>query len=223
MDRSFAIGDIHGCNKTFQKLLLDKLRIKKSDNIYCLGDYIDRGNDSKGVIDFILDLREQGYQIHTIRGNHEQMMLDSTIDDKNLYLWMVNGGGTTLQSFGITSFNEMPLVYRNFFISTEYYIRTDNYILVHAGLNLNLKDPFDDKYSMLWYRILSVDEHKLGDYILLHGHNPLSLYYILKQQNTKVINIDGGCVFKPYEQYGYLVAYDMNRKDFIYLENIDIL
>jgi len=223
MDRSFAIGDIHGCNKTFQKLLLDKLRIKKSDNIYCLGDYIDRGNDSKGVIDFILDLREQGYQIHTIRGNHEQMMLDSTIGDKNLYLWMVNGGGTTLQSFGITSFNEMPLVYRNFFISTEYYIRTDNYILVHAGLNLNLKDPFDDKYSMLWYRILSVDEHKLGDHILLHGHNPLSLYYILKQQNTKVINIDGGCVFKPYEQYGYLVAYDMNRKDFIYLENIDIL
>lgn len=222
MDRSFAIGDIHGCNKTFQKLLLDTLHIKKSDHIYCLGDYIDRGNDSKGVVDFIMDLREKGYQIHTIRGNHEQMMLDSTIDDKNLYLWLMNGGGTTLQSFGITSFNEMPMVYRNFFISTKYYIKTGNYIFVHAGLNLQLEDPFEDKYSMLWYRMLSVDEHKSGEQIIIHGHNPLSLYYILKQQDTKIINIDGGCVYKQIEQYGFLVAYEMNKKEFIYLENIDV-
>ena len=85
MERIFAIGDIHGCSKTFKKLLLDKIKINKSDTIYCVGDYIDRGEDSKGVIDFILDLRAEGYTIHTLRGNHEQMLLDS-IADKFLYL-----------------------------------------------------------------------------------------------------------------------------------------
>ncbi|MEO6813790.1 MAG: metallophosphoesterase, partial [Ginsengibacter sp.] len=68
MKRVFAIGDIHGCIHTFKKLLLDKIKVDKSDKIYCLGDYIDRGHDSKGVIDFILQLRSEGYEIHTIRG-----------------------------------------------------------------------------------------------------------------------------------------------------------
>lgn len=54
MPRIFIIGDIHGCNKTFRKLVLEKIIIRKTDKIYCLGDYIDRGPDSKGVIDFIL-------------------------------------------------------------------------------------------------------------------------------------------------------------------------
>ena len=79
MARIFAIGDIHGCSNTFKRLLLDKIKIRKSDIIYCLGDYIDRGIDSKGVIDFILELRAEGYTIYTLRGNHEQMMLDAPI------------------------------------------------------------------------------------------------------------------------------------------------
>ncbi|MBK7956987.1 MAG: serine/threonine protein phosphatase [Bacteroidetes bacterium] len=78
MLRTFIIGDIHGCCNTFQRLVLDEICIRKSDKIYCLGDYIDRGPYSKGVIDFILSLRKSGYHIHTLRGNHEQMLLNST-------------------------------------------------------------------------------------------------------------------------------------------------
>ena len=91
MTRIFVIGDIHGCCNTFKKLLLEKLGIQKPDKIYCVGDYVDRGNDSKGVIDFIINLRGKGYRIYTLRGNHEQMMLDSTIDQERLYLWLKNG------------------------------------------------------------------------------------------------------------------------------------
>jgi len=60
MARVFIIGDIHGCCKTCKKLILEKINIQKSDKIYCLGDYVDRGPDSKGVIDFILQLRKKG-------------------------------------------------------------------------------------------------------------------------------------------------------------------
>src|SRR5258705_3252599 len=108
MTRIFVIGDIHGCCNTFKKLLLEKLSIQKSDIIYCIGDYVDRGNDSKGVIDFIISLRIKGYQIHTLRGNHEQMMLDSTINHSRLNLWLKNGGIETLNSFGISSVTELP-------------------------------------------------------------------------------------------------------------------
>ena len=61
MERIFAIGDIHGCSKTFEKLLTDKIQLQKDDKVYCIGDYIDSGDDSKGVIDLILKLRGEGY------------------------------------------------------------------------------------------------------------------------------------------------------------------
>ncbi len=92
MERIFAIGDIHGCRKTFEKLLKDKIQLTKEDEIYCIGDYIDRGDDSKGVIDLIINLRTDGYKIKILRGNHEQMMLEAATDKKALSLWLDNGG-----------------------------------------------------------------------------------------------------------------------------------
>ena len=103
MPRVFVIGDIHGCCKTFRKLILDKINIKKTDKIYCLGDYIDRGPDSKGVIDFIINMRKKGYMIHTLRGNHEQLLLDSENDEKSFEHWTKNGGDKALSSFKIDS------------------------------------------------------------------------------------------------------------------------
>src|SRR4051794_38137109 len=122
MGRIFAIGDIHGCCKTFQKLLLDKIHILKTDKIYCIGDYIDRGKDSKGVIDFIIKLRKKGYHIHTLRGNHEQLMMDSTQSEAKFKHWTKNGGEATLKSFRIASYDKLKPVYKNFFKRTKYFI-----------------------------------------------------------------------------------------------------
>ena len=63
MNRTFAIGDLHGCSRTFRKLILENINLQKEDELYCLGDYVDRGPDSKGVIDFILELKEKGYKV----------------------------------------------------------------------------------------------------------------------------------------------------------------
>lgn len=75
--RTIAIADIHGCCRTFRRLLFDIVRLDKADTLYLLGDMIDRGPDSKGVIETILELHEEGYAIKPVRGNHEQMLLQA--------------------------------------------------------------------------------------------------------------------------------------------------
>jgi len=106
MSRVFAIGDIHGCSNTFRTMVREEINLQKSDVLYCIGDYIDRGNDSKGVIDLILELRTKGFTIHTLRGNHEQIMMDSGESKEMFRLWMVNGGDTTLRSFDAESYDD---------------------------------------------------------------------------------------------------------------------
>jgi serine/threonine protein phosphatase 1 len=220
MTRTFAIGDIHGCSNTFRKLLSEKIGIQKSDEIYCIGDYVERGNDSKGVIDFIIDLRRSGYQIHTIRGNHEQMMLDSTIDEERLNLWLQNGGVKTLKSFGISSVDDLPQEYLTFLEQTKLFIATDNYIFVHAGLNFRIEDPFTDKEAMLWTRDDYFDTSKINDRIVIHGHTPVTYKTLIRQTNPRKVNIDGGCVYNHIIGFGYLIAVSLPDMKLIPIRNI---
>jgi serine/threonine protein phosphatase 1 len=221
MGRIFAIGDIHGCSKTFQKLLLDKICIQKSDKIYCIGDYIDRGNDSKGVIDFILSLRKQSYHVHTLRGNHEQLMIDSIQSKDKFFHWMKSGGDATLKSFDIESYNEMKPVYKNFFRNTKHIIQSGRFIFVHAGLNFQKLNPFEDKQAMLWIRDFKIDKDKLNSRIIIHGHTPQSMDFILKQRSNGAFNIDGGCVYKHEEKFGNLIALNITESKLISVRNID--
>lgn len=219
MSRIYAIGDIHGCSNTFKRLLLDKIQIQKSDIIYCLGDYIDRGKDSKGVIDFIIDLRAKGYTIHTLRGNHEQMMLDAPLSKEKWNHWIKNGGTEVLKSFNISSVEELPSKYLEFLKSTVFYIETNEYIFVHAGLNFNIEDPFSDKVSMLWSRDEYADIAKIKNKTIIHGHTPISVSKLLNQPNKNNINIDGGCVFKSNKEFGNLVALSLSDCRFILIRN----
>ncbi|MEO8763454.1 MAG: metallophosphoesterase family protein [Ginsengibacter sp.] len=221
MPGTFAIGDIHGCARTFKKLILEELAIKKSDTIYCIGDYIDRGNDSKGVIDLIIDLRCQGYEIHTLRGNHEQMMLDSTTDRESLHLWLRNGGVETLNSFKIPSVIDLPAKYLSFLNETKFYVATGEYIFVHAGLNFRVEDPFTDEEAMLWTRDEYTDVSKINNRIVIHGHTPTPFEIIARQSNLELINIDGGCVYNHISGFGYLIALALPSMKFTAVKNID--
>lgn len=220
MNSTFAIGDIHGCSNTFRKLLLEKIKIDKSDAIYCVGDYIDRGRDSKGVIDFILNLRAEGYQIHTLRGNHEQMLLDSITQESELNIWLKNGGTETLRSFNIRSLDELPENYLSFFQETKYYYKIKDYIIVHAGLNFDRKDIFADKDAMLWIRDFSPVQPALKDLTLIHGHTPKRLDHILNQKGN-CLNIDGGCVYIKRRKMGKLVAFDLGERKYVYQDNCE--
>src|SRR5664279_6369907 len=99
--RLFAISDIHGCYKPFYELIVNTIRLTKSDHLILLGDFIDRGEQSKEVIDFILQLKNDGFNITSLTGNHEVMLVDSYHETNALPLWLMNNGMSTLESFGI--------------------------------------------------------------------------------------------------------------------------
>lgn len=98
----YAIGDIHGGSQTF-RALLDTLSLKHSDRLYLLGDYVDRGNDSKGVLDTILQLMDAGYDVRPIRGNHDDMMIRAFtgVHHNDSRTWESGWGQHTLPSFGV--------------------------------------------------------------------------------------------------------------------------
>jgi serine/threonine protein phosphatase 1 len=94
--RVFAIGDIHGCVRTTEALL-EQISPGQDDHLVFIGDYVDRGPDSRGVISRLIRLREE-CKCTFLRGNHEAMMLDF-IDHNDLELWRINGGMATLESY----------------------------------------------------------------------------------------------------------------------------
>ena len=176
--RSFAIGDIHGCCKTFRRLL-ETLALEKTDVVYLLGDYIDRGPDSRGVIETILRLRQEGFDIRPICGNHEEMMLlplrSGVFED--LVEWLEEGGATTLKSYGVEHPQEIPEEHLAFLESLPFYLRTDRFIFVHGGLDFDLEDPFAPagRAAMLWERTGRVVPSKIGGRRMVSGHTTTKL------------------------------------------------
>ena len=223
--RKIAISDIHGCLKSFKSLLY-KIIFTKNDELYLLGDYIDRGPDSKGVIDYIWQLQYEGYFIHCLRGNHEQMLLDSFGGGDELELWQNHGGNDTLRSFGVETVENIPEEYLKWIDDLPYFVELDEYILVHAGLDFNLPKPLDGLNSMMWIRnwYHKIDKDWLGDRIIVHGHTPTSAVAIRENLNKitekSTMIIDGGCV---YDQMGlgYLFAFDLENRKLFGQHNID--
>ncbi|MBC3542386.1 metallophosphoesterase [Rufibacter sediminis] len=207
----YAISDIHGCLATFRYLVEEELKLQPTDTLYLLGDYIDRGPDSKGVIDFILELREKGYPVITLCGNHEELMLQARKEPEYPEIWLHNGGVETLKSFDTLSLEAIPAKYWTFLEELELYVELDDYLLVHAGFDFSLPNPFTDRRSMLWIRDFEVDKTVLGTRKIVHGHTPTYLTDIqasLQEPLEDDLNIDGGCVFTS--RLGYLTALNLD-------------
>ncbi len=228
--RKFAISDIHGCKKSFEALL-DKIAFSTEDELYLLGDYIDRGPDSKGVLDSIFALRKAGYQVHCLMGNHELMMLNAFADDGDIEMdfWLENGGVATIKSFVAEDGKpDIPNEYFAFVENLDYYFEVDAYILVHAGLNFQQGNPFSDQDAMLWIRqwYEDIDKQWLGTRVIVHGHTPMKKTTIEEQlrnlHNLPVLDIDAGCVYagrRP--EMGYLCAFDLDEQVLHFQKNVD--
>lgn len=220
----WAITDIHGCNKTFVGLV-DHLELEEDDQLYLLGDYIDRGPDSKGVFDTIFNLESNGINVHCLRGNHEQMMLETFNGELAESNWMLNGGHSTLDSFGVERVQEVSDKYISFLKQLPYYFELEEYVLVHAGLNTDTASPFEDKHAMLWIRGHEHDPAAINHKTVVHGHTPIPYEKVkdqVEQQNSPLINLDNGCVYKgKRDGMGKLCALELNERRLISLENQD--
>jgi serine/threonine protein phosphatase 1 len=213
-DRLFAIGDIHGCFDSFKELVENKIELKKEDKLILLGDYIDRGIQSKEVIDYIIELQQGGFDITPLQGNHEAMLLDAIKNEKHLYIWIANGGQATLNSFKIKSIKDIESIYTDFFNELPYFFAFREYLFVHGGFNDDDTNPFDDKELMLWESRKKYINPMLKDKIIVHGHRPVTVAECIENVRIKnnVINLDTGRVYSDVPGYGKLTALELNSR-----------
>ena len=206
--KQYAIADIHGCFEAF-KNLLDRIGLNKSDALYLLGDYINRGADSKKVVDTIMHLQEQGYRIHPLKGNHEEMIFDSIhLDD-----WTA-GATETLTSFGISHLKELDSKYLRWFRGLENSLEKEDYLFVHAGYDFQNPTPTPCLWIKDWYD--SIHHKWLKNRKIIHGHVPISQRDIQQMLDRfdldQVLNIDNGCFLNNVSGYGSLCCVELTER-----------
>ncbi len=217
--RRFVIPDIHGCCNSLMTLI-EKIGLSKKDQLFFLGDYIDRGPDSKGVLDFILNLIEKGYEIYPLRGNHEQMLLDvAKFDPKGL-----KSHARSCNILSLLEGDGIKAIYHDFLKKLSYYFELDDFYLVHAGFNFNLDQPLDDQHAMMWIRKFQVNESWQNGKPIIHGHVPTSLKEIKAALSHKklAIPLDNGCVYAGIrEDQGNLICLNLDTFELIIQNSLD--
>ena len=233
MNRRWVIPDIHGCIATLKQLIETCIVPTKDDRLYFLGDYIDRGPDGKGVIDYIISLQSQGYKVDYLVGNHEYYCMNAFDMDQNRFLgkskihkeWERYGAKTTLKSFGVKRPRQIEQKYIDWMHNGKYFIELDDYILVHAGMNFNIDNPFDDTMSMMWARDFKVDIHKTGGKKIIHGHVPVEYSLIqlfIESGGYDFIALDNGVYYRDQKVgFGNLMALELNSMQLIAQPNCD--
>jgi serine/threonine protein phosphatase 1 len=191
---TYVFADVHGMlHKLVDLLERVPFRIDR-DTIVFLGDYIDRGPDSKGVLDIIIDLIDTGMRVVCLRGNHECMLRDF-LEEKEPLLFLYNGGAATLKSYRQSTVlgREMilPDRHRDFLDRLLPWYEMDDFILVHAGLRPGVPLEQQEEKDLYWIR----HEFIYSDYdfgkTVVFGHTPFSQPFI----GRKRIGIDTGAVY----------------------------
>lgn len=231
MPKRWVIPDIHGYAATLKLLVTELIRPLRSDELYFLGDYVDRGPDSKGVIDYIRSLDQEKYSVTALKGNHEDFMVelyDAVHPKKNNWwqpfgnrkytAWTEIGGKPTLQSFAARHITDVPVEYIEWMRNLPHYVVLNDFVLVHAGLNFNEEDPFSDQRAMLWLRDYPVIPERIGHRRIIHGHVPVNLELInlaLKNRSYPFIDIDNGPYISGRDGFGNLVALELNSMEMV--------
>jgi len=213
---TYCISDIHGCYDEFMALL-EKINFTGTDTLHILGDVIDRGPESIKCLRYVMGASN----IHLLRGNHEQLMLEALTNDYEkdktpMDNWLVNGGTVTLSEFCKLS-KEVQMAILDYISNLPYLaqvkIGEQNYVLVHAGLNVAAASamgavstaeilPRQHLDDLVWIRKKFYDKKALPRSITVFGHTPIPA--IEKRNDARVwrdkrfndkIGIDGGCVF----------------------------
>ena len=209
----YVIGDIHGGSLTF-RTLLESIQLKHHDQLYLLGDYIDRGNDSKGVLDTILQLKSAGYDVRPVRGNHDDMMLRTFTDNHAGFSsdWLRCWGVQTLQSFGAERIEQVPTIYLTFLDSLPYIRYDDNYVFVHAAVDMRKGNPLteSDPTGMMWDAIAHVDVQKIGGRKLITGHRIRTMPSIVASLETNHFELDNGAYSDLDPSIGSLLALNLD-------------
>ena len=206
--KTFVFTDIHGEFDTFLDLY-QKIKIDESkDKLIFLGDYIDRGNKSFELIEFLISLKSvYEDRIIFLKGNHEDMMLKYLyhLNILNNYrefhhdhnIWFSNGGFQTIKSYNKNGFdlskNEMPETHRKFYDDLDLYHETEDFIFVHAGLNKNFDLIDQDENDLMWIRNKFISDSFDFGKTIVFGHTVRKDFTVYKDDFK--IGIDTGLVY----------------------------
>lgn len=201
--RIYAIGDIHGRRDMLDALLaridadiggaglsretFPATLTEPEPQLIFLGDYVDRGADSRGVIDRLLGLREMRPNSVFLKGNHEAIMLDFLRDPEDLSQWLDWGGEETLASYGVDPASglrpsalardiedKLPASHRAFIDGLKLYHVEGDYLFVHAGLRPGTPLAEQTEADLIWIRkrFHNAAPEERPDHVVVHGHTP---------------------------------------------------
>ena len=233
----FTVGDIHGCSKQLKSLLSKLLNNSEFNNqrdlLIFLGDYIDRGPNSREVIDQLINLNKQNIKAVFLMGNHEQIIIDFLFDKiNNLKQWLNLGADQTFKSYDIEvaefikdGFEDDKIdKLRNVFLDKlskehAYFLKNlkltynlGDYLFIHAGINPEKSLSEQNKMDFLWSRSDKFfDKNFEFEKVIVHGHTPEKEVVNFPYR----INIDTGCFFSGKLSCVYLNDQD-NKREFIY-------
>lgn len=205
--RVYIVGDIHGCASLLERLLvtieLDAAGGPPKRRLVFVGDYVDRGPNSRAVIERLLNPPE-GFETHCLRGNHDQAVLDFLNDPLFYRVWKSYGAQETLLSYGVrpprfddaqsinASWDEfaaaLPETHLRFLESLEYSWEIGDYFVAHAGVRPGTALTAQAPQDLLWIRDEFLSSQSDFGKVVIHGHTPFD--GVVKRKNR--IGIDTG-------------------------------
>jgi len=181
----YAIGDVHGCRDELEELeaaiIADAADIEGEKWLVGLGDYIDRGPDSAGVLDHLTRPPPPGFRRISLMGNHEFMLLDFLADPQPDSRWLYNGGLETLASYGLAPEwnpqigHHIPRNHIDFVTCLHLTLSVPGVVFVHAGLGSTAPVEQQDEADLLWIRTAFHDAPPVPGRLVVHGHTPDTL------------------------------------------------
>ena len=210
----YATTDLHGCLHTFRYLVEEELCLTPHDELYLLGDYVNKGPDSRGVLDYLMQLQAAGYQVQCVRGNHDQALLDAA---RHRWRWDwlgPRGRLPTLRSFGVSRLADIPPRYLNWLAALPCEIELPDFMLVHAGYDFALPPAAmrQDYSTMLNTKKFIYDPSRLGGRRLLHGHVPTPTALVRSRAAARpgALGLDTGCVYRHNSELAHLTALNLD-------------
>ncbi|HUY34614.1 MAG TPA: metallophosphoesterase family protein [Pirellulales bacterium] len=189
--RTIAIGDIHGCSTAFRKLV-EAVELRPDDTLVTLGDYVDRGLDSRGVLEFLIELTNR-CRLIPLLGNHEEMMWAACEGRFELRYWRECGGQATLDSYGKQGVLELvPRCHLEFVRRCHVWFETETHLFVHANYRADLPMRQQDGKTLRWLSLRAhmPPRHMSGKTAIV-GHTPQPDGEILDVGYLKCL--DTGC------------------------------
>jgi len=226
-NRIIVVGDIHGyCDPVIE--LLKKIDPSQKDLLIFIGDYIDRGHESRQVIDELIQLKIDHDDILFLKGNHEDMLLGSMGFQavvRDVDTWLYNGGSATLASYGMSREEiyrlagmwedaarfqlmreHMPDSHIDFFLNLQMFVESERYFFCHAGISpaSTVAEGKSNPYDLLWLREHMYAPDPPWEKTVVCGHTPLREVLM----SDRLICIDTGLYY-----YGQLSAIDVLTRE----------